>query len=66
MQIVYKYGVADLLNGVTNTGYHSDTKIPNLVYDEGIYLFLRRPEVDPLQCSPTNILKDIETFKNTA
>jgi len=66
MQIVYKYGVADLLNGVTNTGYHSETKIPNLVYDEGIYLFLRRPEVDPLQCSPTNILKDIETFRNKA
>jgi serine/threonine protein kinase len=64
MQIIYKHGVANLLNGITNAGYHSETKIQNLVYDEGIYLFLRRPEVDPLQCSPANILADIETFKN--
>lgn len=65
MQVQYKYGIANLLNGVTLRGHHSDTKIPQLVYDEGIYLFLRRPEVDPFQCSPTNILKDIETFQNT-
>jgi len=64
MQVIYKHGVANLLNGVTSAGYHSETKIPNLVYDEGIYIFLRRPEVDPLQCSPANILADIETFKN--
>jgi serine/threonine protein kinase len=58
----YKYGLANLFNGLTSAGHHSDTKIKNLSYDEGIYLFLRRPEVDPVHCSPTTILKNIEDF----
>jgi serine/threonine protein kinase len=60
--VQYKYGTANLFNGVTNGGRHSDTRITNLIYDEGIYLFLRRPEVDPVHCSPTEILKQIEAF----
>jgi serine/threonine protein kinase len=60
--VTYKYGIANLLNGLKTSGYHSDTKIKNLTYDEGIYLFLRITEVDPVHCSPVTILKNIETY----
>jgi len=59
----YKYGLANLLNGVNIYGHHSNNKIPNLAYDEGIYLFLRRPEVDPVHCSPSAIQKMIEDYQ---
>jgi serine/threonine protein kinase len=58
----YKYGIANLFNGLTSSGYHSDKKIHNLAYDEGIYLFLRRPEVDPIHCAPSTILKNINDY----
>lgn len=58
--VQYKYGLANLFNGLRPNGYHSDWRIRNLTFDEGIYLFLRRPEVDPVHCSPENILKQIE------
>ena len=58
----YKYGIANLFNGLTTSGHHSDKKIHNLTYDEGIYLFLRRPEVDPVHCAPNTILKNIKDY----
>ena len=60
--VQYKYGTANLFNGVTMQGRHSSTRIQGLVYDEGIYLFLRRPEVDPVHCAPEVILKAIEEY----
>lgn len=60
--VKYKYCVANLFNGVSRSGHHSDVKIKNLTFDEGIYLFLRRPEVDPIHCSPSEIIKNIEDF----
>lgn len=60
--VQYKYGTANLFNGVTQQGRHSNLRIQGLVYDEGIYLFLRRPEVDPVHCAPEVILKAIEDY----
>jgi serine/threonine protein kinase len=62
MTVKYKYGYANLLNGLSPQGHHNIA--PNkLVFDEGIYLFLRRPEVDPIHCSPQKILEDIVNFE---
>lgn len=58
----YKYGDANLLNGLSEKGEPSIFKRPNLEYNEGIYIFLRREEVDPVQCSPSKILLDIENY----
>ena len=58
----YKYGIANLFNGLKPNGHHNDLRNKNTTYDEGIYLFLKRPEVDPIHCSPSSILKNIETF----
>jgi hypothetical protein len=65
LKVTYKHGVADLLNGLSVHGRHNDTRAQNIVFDEGIYIFLRRPEVDPIHCGPQNILKDIEVFLQT-
>ena len=65
LQVSYKYGTANLMNGLTQKGYHYPSRIPKLVFDEGIYYFLRRPEVDPLHCSPESILGDIEAYRVT-
>jgi len=65
MKVSYKYGTADLLNGLSVNGRHNDTRAENIIFDEGIYIFLRRPEVDPIHCAPQNILKDINTFSRT-
>jgi serine/threonine protein kinase len=62
MLVNYKYGEANLLNGLRPNGHHSEERLRNLIFDEGIYILLRRPEVDPLQCAPENILKDINSF----
>ena len=63
MCVPYKYGVANLLKGITLNGYPFDVRPDPIVFDEGIYHFLRRPEVDPLQCSPTRIMDDIAEYK---
>lgn len=60
----YKYGIANLFHGLKPNGHHNDSRNKNLIYDEGIYLFLKRPEVDPIHCAPATILKNIETFLN--
>ena len=65
MTVHYKYGVANLLDGVTSGGRGVGERLTPPVFDEGIYYFLRRPEVDPLQCSPQRILDDIAKYKGT-
>jgi len=62
MKVDYKYGTADLLHGLSVHGRHNDVRPENIVFDEGIYIFLRRPEVDPIHCSPHKILNDIDAF----
>jgi serine/threonine protein kinase len=65
MMVHYKYGVANLLNGVTSSGRAVEEKVEAPIFDEGIYYFLRRPEVDPLQCSPQRIMDDIAKYRQT-
>jgi len=65
MMVHYKYGVANLMDGVTSGGRAVEDKLTPPVFDEGIYYFLRRPEVDPLQCSPQRIMDDIAKYKQT-
>lgn len=55
-------GVVNLLNGISHKGIGYLEKQTSITFDEGIYLFLRRPEVDPLHCSPGRILHDIEEY----
>jgi hypothetical protein len=64
MNVTYKHGVANLLNGLDQEGRPYISRIPKLKFDEGIYYFLRRPEVDPLHCSPDRILADLELYKS--
>jgi serine/threonine protein kinase len=61
--VPYSLGVANLMNGLDIKGRPYATRRHELEYNEGIYLFLRREEVDPLQCSPKRILEDIAAFE---
>jgi serine/threonine protein kinase len=61
MTVKYQYGVADLLLGLNSHGIPSSVRLQKIEFDEGIYRFLRRPEVDPIQCAPEAILKEIES-----
>ena len=62
--VKYNGGVANLLNGLTEDGYPMDFKMNSIEYNEGIYIFLKKEEVDPLHCSPPAILKDIDDYYN--
>jgi serine/threonine protein kinase len=54
MQIKWSGGVADCLAGISRDG----TPSANCAcYDTGIYEFLRREEVDPIQCEPANVFR---------
>jgi serine/threonine protein kinase len=59
MTVSYSDGVAYLLNGVDRHGTPNRIR-QKLKFDEGIYHFLRRPEVDPIHCSPGLILEEIK------
>jgi len=61
MTVKYQYGEADLLLGLNSHGIPSSVRLQQIEFDEGIYRFLRRPEVDPVQCSPEAILREIES-----
>jgi serine/threonine protein kinase len=63
--VPFKHGIADLLKGLHDTGEPAEERIKNLEYNEGIYLFLRKAEVDPILCSPESILTDLEEFINS-
>jgi len=62
LSVKYKGGTANLLNGLSHGGYPYPYKQSRIEYNEGIYIFLKQEEVDPLQCSPSAILKDIEEY----
>jgi serine/threonine protein kinase len=63
MMIKYKYGVANLLNGLYENGSPSIVKLDKIEYNEGIYIFLKKEEVDPVHCSPKAILADLENYE---
>lgn len=63
MTVKYTFGMADLLLGLNTYGRPSDVRLDKISFDEGIYLFLRRREVEPLQCAPEAILRDIEEYE---
>ena len=63
MTVKYRFGTADLLLGVSTDGTPSLFQRGSVDFDEGIYLFLRRKEVDPYFCAPEIILKEIAEFE---
>ena len=56
-------GLAHLMNGIAPNGkpYTFPKKI---LFDTGIYEFLRRAEVNPSHCAPQTILDDIRVYYN--
>jgi serine/threonine protein kinase len=62
LSVEYDLGVANLLNGLDEHGNPSSKPMAKIEYNEGIYIFLRRSEVDPEQCSPELILEDIGNY----
>jgi serine/threonine protein kinase len=65
MMIKYKYGVANLLNGLYENGSPSIVKLDKIEYNEGIYIFLKKEEVDPIHCGPKAILADLMKYQNS-
>lgn len=63
MMVDYSGGIGNLLNGLDVLGIPHTVRSRKLTFDEDIYIFLRRPEVDPIKCSPENVLKVIADFK---
>jgi serine/threonine protein kinase len=57
LQIPWSGGVADALNGFTKEGRPRRAGATHPAYDTGIYEFLRRPDVDPVACSPLAIFR---------
>ena len=62
LTVKYKYGVANLLNGLYENGSPSIVKLDKIEYNEGIYIFLKKEEVDPIHCGPKAILADLEKY----
>lgn len=54
-------GMAHLQNGIAPNGKPYTTP-HKMIFDTGIYEFLRRTEVNPTHCSPQNILDDIDSY----
>jgi hypothetical protein len=65
MMIKYKHGVANLLNGLYENGSPSIVKLDKIEYNEGIYIFLKKEEVDPTHCGPKAILADLMNYQNS-
>ena len=64
MTVSYQQGTADLLLGLNSQGAPSPVRLKRIDFDEGIYRFLRRPEVDPVMCSPESILREIAELES--
>ena len=54
-------GTAHLWQGIAPNGKPYSTQHP-LIFDTGIYEFLRRTEVNPSHCAPQTILEDIRIY----
>lgn len=56
LQVSWSGGTADVLHGFTKEGHpRRATAKGHPEFNTGIYEFLRRPEVDPPACAPTNV-----------
>lgn len=64
MTLEYEGKTVNLLNGVSTNGAPLDVLPPIVVYNEGIYNFLKKPNIDPLNCSPKNVISEIEKYLN--
>jgi hypothetical protein len=61
MTVSYSEGTAHLWYGISATG-RPFLNQQKLMFDTGIYEFLRRTEVNPSHCAPQKILEDIQTY----
>jgi serine/threonine protein kinase len=64
MSLDYEGRTVNLLNGVAASGSPLDVLPPVVVYNEGIYNFLKKPNIDPIICSPKNVIAEIENYLN--
>lgn len=61
LTVPYVDGTAHLWQGIAPNGKPYSTQHP-LIFDTGIYEFLRRTEVNPSHCAPQTILEDIRIY----
>jgi len=61
MTVSYSEGTAHLWYGISAMG-RPFLNQQKLMFDTGIYEFLRRTEVNPSHCAPQKILEDIQTY----
>ena len=61
LTVPYTEGTAHLWQGIAPNGKPYSTQHP-LIFDTGIYEFLRRTEVNPSHCAPQTILEDIRIY----
>lgn len=64
MTLDYNGKTVNLLNGVSTDGAPLEVLSPFVIYNEGIYNFLKKPHIDPLNCSPKNVISEIEKYLN--
>ena len=61
LTVPYSEGTAHLWLGIAPNGKPYTGQKP-LIFDTGIYEFLRRTEVNPSHCAPQTILEDIQAY----
>ena len=61
LTVPYSEGTAHLWLGIAPNGKPYTSQKP-LIFDTGIYEFLRRTEVNPSHCAPQIILEDIQAY----
>jgi len=61
LTVPYTEGTAHLWHGIAPNGKPYKSLHP-LIFDTGIYEFLRRTEVNPSHCAPQTILEDIRIY----
>jgi len=64
MTLEYEGKNVNILNGISIHGTPHDVLHPVISFNEGIYIFLKKPNIDPLNCSPKKVMNDIENYLN--
>ena len=64
MTLEYEGKHINMLDGISVNGTPLVTLPPVVSFNEGIYIFLKKPHIDPLNCSPKKVIADIENYLN--